>query len=78
MSFFNFLEYRCYAYNRVKHPDLKPVMFRHVFDNWEDYEERFQREMDKWIKMLEEEDEIDEALEMLEEDEDDDFIDEEL
>ena len=48
MSIQNLLEYRCYAYNRSKNPEFKPELYRHLFENWESYEEKYQGEKPYW------------------------------
>ncbi len=39
-----FLEYRSYVYNRKKYPEMSLMGYKHLFSNWEKYEEEFQKE----------------------------------
>lgn len=44
----NYLEYRCYAYNRSKNPQFEPKLYETLFKDWENFEERYQEEKIYW------------------------------
>lgn len=53
MSILNTLEYQCYAYNRSKHPDMEPKRYGLLFENWKEYEKKYQKEKIYWDSEVE-------------------------
>ena len=54
MSVLSLLEYRTYCYNRERHPDIPPENYMMLFENWEAYEEQYQKNQRYWKKYTKE------------------------